>query len=60
MTKTAKKVMEKYNEWIAEDRIERVENHPDYDDITCYFDNYDDMICIQRDENGNIIDAYEE
>lgn len=34
MTKTAKKVMEKYNEWIVEDRIERVENHPDYDDIT--------------------------
>ena len=52
--------MEKYNEWVAENRIARVEKHPDYNDITCYFNNYDDMICIQRDENGNIIDAYEE
>jgi hypothetical protein len=60
MTKTAKKVMEKYNKWVADNCIIREEIHPDYDDITCYFDNYDDMIGIQRDENGNVIDAYEE
>lgn len=60
MTKITKKVMEKYNEWVAENRIARVEKHPDYNDITCYFDNYDDMICIQKDKNGNIIDTYEE
>lgn len=60
MTKKAKKVVEKYNQWVAENCIVRETPHEDYDDVTCYFDNFDDMIAIERDENGNITDAYEE
>ncbi len=60
MTKATKKIIEKYNEWKKEDCIVREHIHEDYDDIVCYFNNFDDMIAIRRDENGNIIEAYEE
>lgn len=55
-----KKTMEKYNKWVREDSIIEITIHEDYDDITYYTDVNGDMICIQRDEHGNIIDAYEE
>ncbi len=60
MKKTAQKIVKRYNEWIAEDRIYKTWEHEDYEDVMVYEDINADIICIQRDANGTIVDAWAE
>lgn len=60
MKKTAQKIMKKYNEWVAEDRIHKTWEHEDYEEVTVYEDIDGDIICIERDTNGTVVDAWEE
>ena len=59
MKKTTKKIVNKYNEWIADNLIYTEWEDEDYEDTTVYENVNGDLIVIQRDENGNIVDAWE-
>ena len=60
MTKIATKAINKYNEWVAEDRIHKTWTHEDYDDVTVYEDVNGNIICIERNAKGTIVDAWTE
>lgn len=60
MTKTATKAINKYNKWVAEDRIHKTWTHEDYDDVTVYEDVNGDIINIERNAKGTIVDAWTE
>lgn len=49
-----------FNEWIAFDYIYKSWTHEDYEDVTVYENRSGNIICIQRDNNGKIIDAWTE
>ena len=59
MKKTAKKIVNKYNEWIADNLIYTKWEDEDYENTTIYENVNGDLIVIQRDENDNIVDAWE-
>ena len=59
MKKTAKKIANKYNEWLADNLIYTEWEDEDYENTTIYENVNGDLIVIQRDENGNIVDAWE-
>ena len=59
MKKTAKKIANKYNEWLADNLIYTEWKDEDYENTTIYENINGDLIVIQRDENGNIVDAWE-
>ena len=59
MKKTAKKIINKYNEWIADNLIYAEWEDEDYENATVYENVNGDALVIQRDENGNIVDAWE-
>jgi hypothetical protein len=60
MKKTVKKIINKYNEWVADDFIHTEWEHEDYENTTVYENINGDIIVIERDEDGNIVDAWEE
>jgi hypothetical protein len=60
MKKTAKKIVNKYNEWVTDDFIHDEWEHEDYENTTVYENINGDIIVIERDEDGNIVDAWEE
>ena len=59
MKKTAKKIVNKYNEWVADNLIYTEWEDEDYENTTVYENVNGDVIVIERDENGNIMDAWE-
>ena len=59
MKKTAKKIINKYNEWLADNLIYTEWEDEDYENATVYENVNGDVLVIQRDENGNIVDAWE-
>ena len=59
MKKTAKKIVNKYNEWIVDNLIYTEWEDEDYENATVYENVNGDVLVIQRDENGNIVDAWE-
>ena len=54
-----KKIINKYNNWVANNDIYNEWEHEDYDNVTVYENIDGDIICIERDNNGEIIDAWE-
>lgn len=60
MKKKAIKAMKKYLQWVEDDFIHTEWEHEDYENVMVYEDVNGDIICIERDENNNIIDAWEE
>ena len=59
MKKAAKKIVNKYNEWVADNFIYTEWEDEDYKNATVYENVNGDVLVIQRDENGNIVDAWE-
>ena len=59
MKKAAKKIVDKYNEWVADGFIYTEWEDEDYDNATAYENVNGDVLVIQRDENGKIVDAWE-
>lgn len=55
-----KKIINKYNNWVANNEIYKSCKHEDYDNIIVYENINGDIICIERDNNGKIIGAWEE
>ena len=55
-----KKAINEYNLWVAEDMIAKTWASEDYENTTVYENINGDVIVIERDENGNIIDAWQE
>jgi hypothetical protein len=60
MKKTAKKIVNKLNGWMADNFIHKTWVDEDEETIT-YYENVDgDVIVVERDEDGNVVDAWEE
>lgn len=59
MKNAAKKIVNKYNEWVADNFIYAEWEDEDYENATVYENINGDVLVIQRDENGNIVDAWE-
>ena len=59
MKKAAKKIVNKYNEWVADNFIYTEWEDEDYENATVYENVNGDVLVIQRDENGKIVDAWE-
>ena len=58
--KIMKKIIEKYNEWMLNDFIYKAWESEDEENVMIYENIAGDVICIEHDENGEIIDAWEE
>ena len=59
MKKATEKIIDKYNKWIDDDFIYTEWKDEDYDNATVYENVNGDVLAIQRNENGNIVDAWE-
>ena len=59
MKKSAIKVVEKYNLWVANNRIYQSWENEDYDNTTNYEDVNGDVISLERNSKGEIVDAWE-
>lgn len=55
-----KKTMKEFAEWIELDDIYKTWTHEDYEDVTVYENRSGDIICIRRDENGEVLEAWME
>lgn len=60
MKKKVEKIIKKFNDWKENELIYKEWESEDYDNVTVYEDVEGDIICIERDANGNIVDAWEE
>ena len=58
MTKKAQKALQFYEEMVKDDMVYTTWTHEDYDDVTVYEDINGNIVCVQRDEEGKIIDAW--
>lgn len=47
-------------EWIEDGNIRNTWEHEDYDDVTVYQSKSLDIICVQRDADDNVVDAWME
>ena len=54
------KALKKYNEWVANNRIYKTWDNEDYENVVNVEDVNGDVLCVESDENGNIIDVWEE
>lgn len=57
--KELKKVIDKYNYWIEHDMITYEWENEDYDNTMNYKDINGGVIAVERDENDNIVYAWE-
>ena len=57
--KELKKVIDKYNYWIEHDMIMYEWENEDYDNTMNYEDINGNVIAVERDENDNIVYAWE-
>ncbi len=55
-----KNTMREFAEWVENDRIYATWTHEDYEDVTVYEDVNADIICIRRNEKGEVIEAWME
>lgn len=60
MTKKAQRAIRFYNEMVEDDMINKTWEHEDYDNVMVYEDVNGDIVCVKRDTNGEIIDAWVE
>ena len=60
MKKKVEKIIKKFNDWKENELIYKTWKSEDYDNVTVYEDVEGDIICIERDAKGNIVDAWEE
>lgn len=60
MKKKQLNAIKKYEQWVEDDRIWKTWEHEDYEDTMVYEDTAGDIVCIQRNAEGKIIDAWEE
>jgi hypothetical protein len=60
MTKKAQRAIRFYNEMIEENRINDAWEHEDYDNVMVYKDVNGNIVCVERNANGEIIDAWTE
>ena len=60
MKKRVQKIVEKLQDFKKTNFIYKEWEHEDYDNVTVYEDLNGDIYCIEKDENGNIIDAWED
>ena len=58
MTKKAQKAVKVYNEMVADGMVHTTWTHEDYDDVMVYEDVNGDIVCVQRNEKGEIVDAW--
>ena len=59
MKNVTEKIVNKYNKWVADGFIYTEWEDEDYDNATVYENVNGDVLVIQRDENGKIVDAWE-
>ena len=59
MKKAAKKIVDKFYDEAAAGEIYTEWEDEDYDNATAYENVNGDVLVIQRDENGKIVDAWE-
>lgn len=52
--------MKEFAEWIELDYIDHAWIHEDYEDVTVYESQSGDIICICKDENGKVLEAWME
>lgn len=55
-----KYIINEYNEWIEDNNIRNSWVHEDYENVMVYQSKSLDIICIRRDANGNIVEAWME
>lgn len=60
MTKKVQKAIRVYNEMVANDMVHKTWTHEDYEDVTVYEDINGDIVCVERNEDGEITDAWTE
>ena len=60
MKKRVEKIIKKFNGWKENELIYNEWESEDDENVTVYEDVEGDIICIERDANGNIVDAWEE
>lgn len=60
MTKKAQRAIRFYNEMVEDDMIKTTWEHEDYDNVMVYEDVNGDIVCVERDASGEIIDAWTE
>ena len=60
MKKKQLNAIKRYEQWVEDDRIWKIWEHEDYEDTMVYEDTAGDIVCIQRNVEGKIIDAWEE
>ena len=58
--KITEKTMKEFAEWIELDYIYDSWTHEDYEDVTVYESRSANIICIRRDENGKVLEAWME
>jgi hypothetical protein len=58
MTKRTIRAIQFYNEMLADDMVYSTWTHEDYDDTTVYEDINGDIVCVRRNEAGEIIEAW--
>ena len=60
MKKKQLNAIKRYEQWVEDDRIWKTWEHEDYENTIVYEDIAGDIVCIQRNAEGKIIDAWEE
>jgi hypothetical protein len=60
MNKKTQKLVENIQRWKENNFIYKEWEHEDYDNVMVYEDINGFIYCIEKDENGNIIDAWED
>lgn len=58
--KITEQTIVEFNWWLDQDYVHKVWPHEDYEDVTVYENLDGDIICIRRDESGEILEAWME
>ena len=58
--KITEKAMKEFAEWIELDYIYNSWTHEDYEDVIVYESRSANIICVRRDENGKVLEAWME
>ena len=58
--KRIEKTMREFAEWVELDCIYKSWIHEDYEDVTVYESRSGNIICIRRDKNGKVLEAWME
>lgn len=58
--KITEKTMREFAEWVELNYIYDSWTHEDYEDVTVYESRSGNIICIRKDENGKVLEAWME